>query len=187
MLSRARASLSLSLSLSLSPFCCMVRGGALVVFVLSFARSGAGRMRRLPPVKKSREVEVLISHFLSQHARSLRRRRSLPRLSNAPPLTAAAPHGPPCRPAAVHRGLAAARWLVSCKRSSVRKRKREERVRPEHSTPPFLNLLSPLLSLKGSTVVVELRDDGIVRGILSHADEALNLSLTDATWTPLQV
>jgi len=43
------------------------------------------------------------------------------------------------------------------------------------------------MHVAGSPVVVELRDDGIVRGTLAHADEALNLALTDATWTPLQV
>jgi small nuclear ribonucleoprotein (snRNP)-like protein len=41
-------------------------------------------------------------------------------------------------------------------------------------------------SSPGSPVVVELRDDGVVRGTLASADDALNLSLTDATWQPLQ-
>ena len=41
-------------------------------------------------------------------------------------------------------------------------------------------------ALEGSRVVVELRCDTIVRGVLTSADDQLNLMMADVTYQPLQ-
>ena len=43
-----------------------------------------------------------------------------------------------------------------------------------------------LQALEGMRVVVELRQDTVIRGMLESADEEMNLVMTDATSTPLQ-
>lgn len=49
-----------------------------------------------------------------------------------------------------------------------------------------LNLSVFIQALEGSKVVVELRNDSVVRGMLLHADDQLNLQLGDASYTALQ-
>ena len=41
-------------------------------------------------------------------------------------------------------------------------------------------------ALQGMRLVVELRQDTVVRGMLDSADEEMNLVMTDVTFTPLE-
>lgn len=47
-------------------------------------------------------------------------------------------------------------------------------------------LLCFVEALQGQEVIVELRYDTVIRGVLESSDEALNLVITDATARPLQ-
>lgn len=47
-------------------------------------------------------------------------------------------------------------------------------------------LASFIQALEGMRVVVELRHDTIVRGMLDSADDEMNLTMCDAILTPLQ-
>lgn len=51
---------------------------------------------------------------------------------------------------------------------------------------PERTLVCFLQALEGMRLVVELRQDTIVRGVLESADEEMNLVITSATYTPLQ-
>ena len=47
-------------------------------------------------------------------------------------------------------------------------------------------LVTFIQALEGMRVVVELRHDTIVRGVLDSADDEMNLTMRNATLTPLQ-
>ena len=55
------------------------------------------------------------------------------------------------------------------------------RARPSERT-----LVCLVQALQGMRLVVELRQDTIVRGMLDSADEEMNLVMTNVTFTPLQ-
>ena len=55
------------------------------------------------------------------------------------------------------------------------------RARPSERT-----LVCLVQALQGMRLVVELRQDTIVRGMLDSADKEMNLVMTDVTFTPLQ-
>ncbi|GFH18310.1 U7 snRNA-associated Sm-like protein LSm10, partial [Haematococcus lacustris] len=59
-----------------------------------------------------------------------------------------------------------------------RRRRRTAQRRPGREERSLACLIQ---ALEGRRVVVELRSDIIIRGLLDEADEFLNLSMTDAT------